>query len=86
MERFKEVAESYLGKDYEMKLNKAGDPIFVNKANTKRIRFDAKNPHGDSPYGHVETKIGKRWRDYTDQYRIYLQETPAPENFPTMKP
>ena len=86
VENFQKVAEHFLGKDYQMKLNKSGDPVFINKANTKRIRFDVKNPHGDSPHGHVEIKVGKRWRDYTDQHRIYVQETPAPENNPTMNP
>ena len=47
--------------------NKSGDPIFVNNNNTRRIRFDAQNPHGDVPHGHVKhyDQNIEKWLDYT---------------------
>ena len=56
--------------------NKSGDPIFVNNNNTRRIRFDAPNPHGDIPHGHVEhydQNLGK-WIDYTEKHRVCLKD------------
>ena len=70
-----EVIEDYLGKDFRILKNKSGDPIFVNNNNTRRIRFDAQNSHGDIPHGHVEhydQNIGK-WLDYTEKHRVYLK-------------
>jgi filamentous hemagglutinin len=81
-----EVIEDYLGKDFRMLKNKSGDPIFVNNNNTRRIRFDAQNPHGDIPHGHVEhydQNLGK-WLDYTEKHRVYLKD--ALDYLPKPKP
>lgn len=69
-----------------MFINKNGDPIFMNKDNTRKIRFDAKNPHGYKPHGHVEAydHTLKDWMDFTDKHIIYLSDevklTPKPQN------
>jgi hypothetical protein len=65
-------AENFLGKDARVITNKAGDKIFRNADNTRRIRFDIANAHGDDPHMHVEIKQSSRWQDYTDQHRIYF--------------
>jgi hypothetical protein len=54
--------------------NDHGDAIFINKDNTKKIRFDVFDSHGDLPHGHVQYLDGKRWRDYTDVHRIALKD------------
>jgi hypothetical protein len=54
--------------------NKNGDPIFINKDNTKRIRFDVHNSHGELPHGHVEYFSGTRWKDDTTIHRITLKD------------
>ena len=64
----------FLGGDVKIKYNKARDPIYVNSTNTRRVRFDVKNSHGDKPYGHIEIKKGNRWKDATDEHRIYLKD------------
>jgi len=74
VEKASDSIQDFLGEGATLKRNKAGDPIFVNKDNTKRVRFDAKNPHGDKPHGHVEIKKGKRWKDATSEHRIYLKD------------
>ena len=78
VEKFKQIANDFLGKNYTMKLNKAGDPVFINAKNTRRIRFDANNTHSDKPHAHVEIKIVNRWKDYLNQHRIYIQKEPDP--------
>ena len=65
-------AEEFLGKDAKVITNKAGDKIFRNAENTRRVRFDIKNTHGDDPHMHVEIRRGSRWQDYTKQHRIYF--------------
>jgi len=77
LENFKQIAKEFLGENYTMKLNKSGDPVFVNVENTKRIRFDVQNPHGDQAHGHVEVKVQNRWKDYTAQHRIYIRNNPV---------
>lgn len=52
---------------------KSGDHIFINKDNTKRIRFDVHSTHGELPHGHVEYFIGTRWKDATPIHRIGLK-------------
>ncbi len=74
VDKVSDAIQDFLGSGATLKRNKAGDPIFVNADNTKRVRFDAKNPHGDKPHGHVEVKVGKRWKDATSEHRIYLKD------------
>lgn len=73
VEKASESISDFLGEGAKLKKNKSGDPVFINKDNTKRVRFDVKNPHGDKPHGHVEIKVGKRWKDATGEHRIYLK-------------
>ncbi len=84
VQRLINVIEEYLGKDFRMIKNKSGDPVFINKDNTRVIRFDSNNPHGDIPHGHVQfyDKESKKWLDYTAQHRIYLRATPEFLNKP----
>lgn len=51
--------------------NKAGDPVFISKNETRRVRFDFNNPPGDKPHMHIETKINSKWKDASSQHRIY---------------
>ena len=66
-----DAAYDWLGKDARVITNKAGDKIFISKDGTRRIRFDLRNTHGDSPHGHIEVKTGGKWKDYTPKHRIY---------------
>lgn len=86
VQRLTNVIEDYLGKDFRMIKNKSGDPVFINADNSRRIRFDSKNPHGDVPHGHVEhyDKIADDWIDYTDKHRIYLRDAMEYLNKPKM--
>jgi len=76
VQRLTGIIEDHLGQDFKMIKNKSGDPVFISKDNLKRIRFDAKNPHGDVPHGHIEyyDAQDKRWLDYTREHRIYLKD------------
>lgn len=81
VEKMAQVIGDYLGKDYKMILNDAGDPVFVNANNTRKIRFDAFYPHGYEPHGHVQIKVGRDWEDYIPgQHHIKLREEPNLEN------
>ena len=75
VQRLTNMKEDYLGKDFKMIKNDHGDAIFINKDNTKKIRFDVLDSHGDLPHGHVQYFDGKRWRDYTDVHRIALKDS-----------
>ena len=66
-----EQIELWLGDGTQIKHNRAGDSIFLSKDDRRRVRFDLKNPHGDAPHMHIEHKPGKRWKDATDEHRIY---------------
>ena len=67
-------AKSWLGKDYKIVTNKAGDNIFMPKDGLRKMRFDIKNPHRDSPHIHVEKFINGKWSDaIPDTHRIYPQ-------------
>jgi hypothetical protein len=72
-----QLFEEYLGKESLIKKNPFGDAVFINKTNTKRIRFDINNPHGDIPHGHVEyyNQTTKEWLDFTEQHRIYMKDS-----------
>ncbi len=60
---------------------------FLSIDNSKRIRFDSQNLHGDVPHGHVEycDKVAHDWRDYTDNHRICLVDTIEYINKPKME-
>lgn len=83
--KMKEILQSFLEQDYKVKINKKGDPVFIDKENKKRIRFDAKYSHGDKPHGHVEIRKDDEWVDYTDQHQIYLNLKHELELAPTNK-
>src|SRR5690554_6659551 len=65
-------AKSWLGKDYKVITNKAGDNIFMSKDGLRKMRFDIKNPHGDKPHLHLEIFKNGKWRDaIPGNHRIY---------------
>ena len=66
-----ERINGWLGEGTGLIKNKAGDPVFISKDGTKRIRFDFNNSHGDRPHMHIEIKINTKWKDATNQHRIY---------------
>ena len=39
--------------------------------NSKKVRFDIKNSHGDKPHVHFEQKVNNKWKDAFDQHRFY---------------
>ncbi|HBS52347.1 MAG TPA: hypothetical protein DEA62_05170 [Coxiellaceae bacterium] len=55
--------ENFLGKEARVITNKAGDKIFINAENTKRISFDIKNPYPhENPHVHVKEFVDGKWR------------------------
>lgn len=65
-------AKSWLGKDYKVITNKAGDNIFMSKDGLRKMRFDIKNPHGDAPHIHLEIFKNGKWTDaIPGNHRIY---------------
>jgi len=55
-------AQSWLGKDYKVITNKAGDKIFISRDGTRRIRFDINNPSPHkNPHSHVEQLVNGKW-------------------------
>ena len=69
-----DAVSKWLGKGTQVKTNKAGDKIFISADGKRRFRVDIKNPHGDKPHMHLETKPNKRWHDATDKHRIYPKD------------
>lgn len=65
-------AKNWLGKDYKVITNKAGDQIFMSKDGLRKIRFDIKNTHGDKPHIHLEEFVNGKWQDAVlGTHRIY---------------
>ncbi len=65
-------ARSWLGNDYEVIKNKAGDDIFISKDGLRKIRFEIKNPGGDAPHIHLEIFKRGKWRDaIPGTHRLY---------------
>jgi hypothetical protein len=49
--------------DVRVITNQAGDKIFVNKAGTRRVRFDINRPHPhQNPHSHVEELVNGKWK------------------------
>lgn len=83
VERMTNVIENFLGKDFKMFKNKSGDPFFMSNDGARKIRFDAMNPHGYEPHGHVEIFQDGKWTDYIpNQHHIYLSPQVEPELLP----
>jgi hypothetical protein len=58
-----DAIQEYLGPGMKLIINDAGDYIFRNAANTRRVQFHLNDfsPH-DAPHGHVDRRPGKkRW-------------------------
>ncbi len=67
-----ESAKRFLGKDYRVVTNKAGDRIFMSKDGLRKIRFDFNATQGDLPHAHLEILKNGRWRDaIPGTHRIY---------------
>ena len=65
-------AKRWLGQDYRVITNRAGDRIFVSKDGLRKIRFDINNSHGDLPHIHMEAFRNGKWRDaIPDNHRLY---------------
>lgn len=79
------VIEGYLGKNFKMIINPHGDPIFISVDNLRKIRFDAFDPHGYAPHGHIEYFNGKRWTDLTEVHLIELKESSRLITGPNLK-
>ncbi len=49
--------KEYVGEDAKLTINKSGDHVLLSKDETKRVRFDLKNPKPhENGHGHVEEK------------------------------
>jgi len=57
-----EQISNWLGKETRFIRNEAGDPVFISKDGTRRVRFDFNNtaPH-QNLHSHVEVKINNKW-------------------------
>ncbi len=65
-------ARNWLGKDYRVITNRAGDNIFMSKDGLRKMRFDIRNSGGDAPHVHLEQFSNGRWRDaIPGTHRIY---------------
>ncbi len=68
--------KSYFGDGGTLRKNKAGDVILMDGAQTRKIRFDVKNPHRDKPHFHVEEKTqSKKWKDDGPEHRYIFKDT-----------
>jgi len=73
IEKALQAAKDWLGKEVRAITNKDGDSIFMNKAGTKKLRFDIKNPSPhENPHAHIEELINGKWRGP----RIYPRDVP----------
>jgi RHS repeat-associated protein len=62
VEKGAKAAKTFLGEGAELKVNKAGDAVFVSKDGTKRIRFDFNKPSPHkSPHVDVEQLSKGKW-------------------------
>jgi hypothetical protein len=61
----------WLGKEARVIRNNAGDPVFLSRDETRRLRFDFNNSHGDKPHIHIEKKVNFKWKDASSHHRIY---------------
>lgn len=62
--------EAFFGGAPDIKINPAQDIVLMK--NGKKIRFDVKNPHGEEPHFHIETKpiSGRgKWPDSGNHHR-----------------
>ena len=54
--------KKWLGKDYRVIINKAGDTVLLSKDGLKKIRFDLSRPHPHvNPHSHIEQFINGKW-------------------------
>ena len=66
------IIKTWLGADAKVITNKAGDKIFMSKDGLRKVRFDIKNPHGDSPHVHFEELLNGSWEDVIPGvHRVY---------------
>jgi hypothetical protein len=66
-------AKEWLGKDYKVIINKAGDDVFMSKDRLRKIRFDIRNPTPHkNPHVHLEQLINGKWKGV----RIYPKDVP----------
>jgi RHS repeat-associated protein len=55
-------AQSWLGKDYKVITNKAGDKIFISKDGLRKMRFDINKPYPHkNSHSHIEELINGKW-------------------------
>ena len=47
------AAKRWLGPDYEVITNPAGDKVFMSSDKLRKIRFDMHNPGNDMPHFHL---------------------------------
>jgi len=60
--RIADDMSEWLGRGAKIVKNEAGDPVFLSKDMTRRVRFDFKNPYPhQNPHAHVEELIGGKW-------------------------
>ncbi len=58
-----DAVRKWLGDDARAITNKSGDKVFINNAETRRVRFDINNPNPhQSPHSHVEELLNGEWQ------------------------
>jgi hypothetical protein len=73
LEKAIQAAKDWLGKEVRAITNKNGDSVFMNKAGTRKLRFDIKNPSPhENPHAHIEELINGKWKGP----RIYPRDVP----------
>jgi len=67
-----EAAKRWLGKNYRVTTNRAGDKIFMSKDGLRKLRFDILDSHGDLPHAHLEIFKNGKWVDaIPGTHRLY---------------
>jgi len=66
-------AEDFLGEGASLKINDAGDAVFVSRDGTRRLRFDINRPYPhQSPHAHIDELVDGKWTTK----RIYPTDVP----------
>jgi len=65
-------ATAWLGEDCRVITKDSGDILLMSKDGLRKLRFDIKNSHGDSPHMHLEILKNGKWKNaLSDVHRLY---------------
>ncbi len=67
--------KNWLGKEYRVITNKAGDTVLLSKDGLRKMRWNVKNPHGYDPHMHLEVLKNGEWLDAVPgKHHLYLKK------------